>query len=102
MTPGELRGSTATETGDDGRLVLLFPPVLFSFSCFIGAMQLPPLVPEPVTFEEAAAILDEAATLTRGGPPYVIGAAGWHLAAALDAAGFRVVRAPAPGSQLTL
>ena len=38
----------------------------------------------------------------RGGPAYLIPAAGWQLAAALDAAGFRVVRAPAPGAQLTL
>ena len=63
-------------------------------------MSLLPPLPAPVTFEEVAAILDEAATLTRGGPPYVIGAAGWHLAAALDAAGFRVVRAPTDARQL--
>ncbi len=59
-------------------------------------------VPEPVTFEEVAAILDEAVLQARGGPPYVIGAAGWHLAAALNAAGFHVVRAPTEGRQLTL
>ena len=59
-------------------------------------------VPEPVTFEEVAAILDEAVLQTRGGPPYVIGAAGWHLAAALNAAGFHVVRAPTEDRQLTL
>ena len=59
-------------------------------------------LPEPVTFEEVAAVLDEAAIRSRGGPPYVINAAGRHLAAALDAAGFRVVRAPIPGAQLTL
>ncbi len=63
--------------------------------------MLPPL-PEPVTFEEVAAILDEAVLLARGGPPYVIGAAGWHLAAALNAAGFHVVRAPTESRQLTL
>ena len=65
-------------------------------------MPLLPLVPEPVSFEEVAAILDEAVLRTSGGPPYVIGAAGWHLAAALDAAGFRVVRAPADARQLAL
>ncbi len=59
-------------------------------------------VPEPVSFEEVAAVLDAAVISTRGGPPYVIDAAGWHLAAALDAAGFHVVRAPAPSAQLTL
>ena len=57
---------------------------------------------EPVTFEEVAAVLDEAVLLARGGPPYVIGAAGWHLASALSAAGFHVVRAPADARQLTL
>lgn len=58
-------------------------------------------LPEPVTFEEVAAVLDDAAVRARGGPPCVINAAGWHLAAALDAAGFRVVRAPVSGAQLT-
>ena len=57
---------------------------------------------EPVTFEEVAAILDEAVLQAHGGPPYVIGAAGWHLAAALDAAGLHVVRAPTDTRQLTL
>ena len=41
-------------------------------------------MPEPVTFEEVAAVLDEAAIRSRGGPPYAINVAGWHLAAALD------------------
>ena len=59
-------------------------------------------VPEPVTFEEVAAILDEAVLHARGGPPYVIGAAGWYLAAALSAAGLHVFRAPAQARQLTL
>ncbi len=59
-------------------------------------------LPEPVTFEEVAAILDDAVLMTGGGPPYVIGAAGWHLAAALDAAGLHVVRAPTGRPQLTL
>ncbi len=58
--------------------------------------------PEPVPFEEVAAVLDEAAMQARGGPPYLIPAAGWHLAAALNDAGFHVVRAPADARQLTL
>ncbi len=45
-------------------------------------MQLIQPLAEPVTFEEVAAILDEAALQARGGPPYVSGAAGWHLASA--------------------
>ena len=65
-------------------------------------MPLLPPLPEPVAFEEVAAILDEAVFHTRGGPPYVIGAAGWHLASALNAAGFHVVRVPADARQLTL
>ena len=62
---------------------------------------LPPL-PELVPFEEVAEVLADAARRVPGGPPALIGASGRHLAAALDAAGFRVVRAPAPGAQLTL
>ena len=65
-------------------------------------MRLFPPLSEPVSFDEVAAILDEAVRQTTDGPPYVIGAAGWHLAAALNAAGFQVVRAPADGPQLTL
>ncbi len=61
---------------------------------------LPPQ-PDPVPFEEVAAILDEAAMQARGGPPYLIPTAGWHLASALGAAGFWVVRAP-DSRQLTL
>ena len=56
----------------------------------------------PLRFEEVAAVLDEAVLHARGGPPYVIGAARWHLAAALNAAGFHVVRAPSDARQLTL
>ena len=59
-------------------------------------------LPETFAFEEVAAFLDEAVLLARGGPPYVIGAAGGHLASALSAAGFHVVRAPADARQLTL
>ncbi len=58
--------------------------------------------PEPVAFKEVAAVLDEAVLHARGGPPYVIGAAGWHLASALNAAGFHVVRTPSDARQLTL
>ena len=58
--------------------------------------------PDPVTFEEVAAILDEAALQAHGGPPRLIPAAGYHLATALSAAGFHVVRAPADARQLTL
>ena len=58
--------------------------------------------PEPVAFEEVAAVLEKAAMLTRGGPPCSIPAAGWHLANALSLAGFQVVRAPVAGPQLTL
>jgi len=65
-------------------------------------MPLLPPQPEPVSFEEVAAILDEAAMQARGGPPRSIPAVGWHLAAALDAAGFWVVRAPETGRHLTL
>ena len=58
-------------------------------------MPLLPPLPEPVAFEEVAAVLNEAVLQARGGPPYVTGAAGWHLANALSAAGFHVARAPA-------
>ena len=58
--------------------------------------------PEPVAFDEVAAVLDEAVLYAFGGPPSVIGAAGWHLACALDVAGFRVVRAPSNARQLPL
>ncbi len=65
-------------------------------------MPLLPPIPEPVAFEEVAAILDEAVLQARGGPPCVTGAAGWHLASALNAAGLHVVRAPTDARQLTL
>ncbi len=58
--------------------------------------------PQSVTFEEVAAVLDEAAMQARGGPPYPIPAAGWHLASALSAAGFWVVRAPPDSRQFPL
>lgn len=71
------------------------------FSCLASPMPILPPVPEPVSFEEVAAVLDAAAMSVRGGPPRSICPAGLHLAAALDAAGFRVVREP-DGRQLTL
>ena len=76
--------------------------VLYSFFWLAGFVPIIIPAPEPVPFEEVAAVLDEAAMHARGGPPYMIPAAGWHLAAALNAAGFHVVRAPADLRQLTL
>ncbi len=67
----------------------------------MGMSLLPPL-PEPVAFEEVAAVLDRAALTAGGGPPRLIPFAGWHLANALGQAGFHVVRAPTAGPQLTL
>jgi hypothetical protein len=61
---------------------------------------LPP--PEHVPFDEVAAVLGSAVARASGGPPRLICASGRQLAAALEDAGFRVVRAPAPGRQLTL
>ena len=61
---------------------------------------LPPL-PEPVPFEEVAAALDEAAQRMRGGPMAAVLVSGRHLAAALEAAGYRVVRS-APDRHLSL
>jgi hypothetical protein len=78
------------------------PLVLFLFSEQAFAMPPLPPQPKPVTFEEVAEILDEAAVQARGGPPYLIPAAGWHLASALNAAGFWVIRVPTDGRQLTL
>ena len=65
-------------------------------------MPLLPPIPEPVPFDEVAAVLAHAASRVSGGPPALVSASGRHLAAALDAAGFRVVREPAPGAQFTL
>ncbi len=59
-------------------------------------------LPDPVPFDEVAAVLAQAASRVPGGPPVMVAASGRHLAAALEAAGFRVVRAPAPGRQLSL
>ena len=72
---------------------------LFSFSRFDYGMPSSPLVPqapEAVPFDEVAAVLSDAASRVPGGPPALTGASGRHLAAALDAVGFRVVRALGP------
>jgi hypothetical protein len=58
--------------------------------------------PHDVPFEEVASVLADAACRVAGGPPALIAASGRHLAAALEAAGFRVVRDTEPGQQLTL
>ncbi len=65
-------------------------------------MALLPPMPDPVPFEEVAAVLARAASRVRGGPPSMVTASGHQLAAALEQAGFRVVRDAAPGRQLTL
>jgi hypothetical protein len=72
------------------------------FSCLHAPMPLLDPLPDPVPFEEVAAVLARAATRVGGGPPAMVTASGHHLAAALEAAGFRVVRQEAPGPQLTL
>ena len=58
--------------------------------------------PEPVPLEEVAAVLAHAAARVPGGPPAMITASGRQLAAALQDAGYRVVRDQAPTCQLTL
>jgi hypothetical protein len=58
--------------------------------------------PEPVPLEEVAAVLAHAAARVPGGPPAMITASGRQLAAALQDAGYRVVRDQAPTRQLTL
>ena len=57
---------------------------------------------DPVPFEEVAAVLADAASRVPGGPPALIGASSRQLAAALEAAGFQVVRRASPSAQLTL
>jgi hypothetical protein len=61
-----------------------------------------PAEPEPVSFEEVARVLAEAITRTGGGLAGVIPASGRHLASALDAAGFQVMRKAETNAQLTL
>ena len=72
------------------------------FSCLAVDMPILPAIPEPVPFDEVAAVLATAAGRVRGGPPALIEASSRQLAAALEAAGFRVVREAAPSRQLTL
>ena len=57
---------------------------------------------EPVPINEVAAVLEQAASRVPGGPPALIGTSSRHLAAALEAAGFRVVRDLTATEQLTL
>jgi hypothetical protein len=57
---------------------------------------------EPVPFDEVAAVLSSAAARASGGPAGIICANGRQLAAALEDAGFRVIRANPLGPQLTL
>jgi hypothetical protein len=64
-------------------------------------MKLLPPIPEPVPFDEVAAVLDAAALRARGGPMAAVTISGRQLAAALEAAGFAIVR-PAPDQQMTL
>ena len=66
------------------------------------APLLPPVSAEPVPFDEVAAVLAAAAARVPGGPPALIGASSRRLAAALEQAGFQVVRRGAPDAQLTL
>lgn len=61
-----------------------------------------PPSPEPVPFEEIAAVLAEAASRVPGGPPALIGASSRHLATALVQAGFEVMRRVRPDRQFTL
>ena len=61
-----------------------------------------PCIVEPVPADEVAGVLAEAASRVRGGPPAYVAVSGHQLAAALQLAGFQVVRVPAPGAQLTL
>ena len=59
-------------------------------------------LPDPVPFDEVADVLANAAARVSGGPPALVTASGRQLAAALETAGFRVVRDAAPDGQLTL
>jgi hypothetical protein len=64
-----------------------------------------PMIPpglEPVPFSEVANVLTEAVQRATGGPMFVALAHGRDLTAALENAGFTVVRAPRLHPQLTL
>ncbi len=65
-------------------------------------MTLLPPEPEPVSFEDLAAVLAQAILRLPGGPPCATAATGRYLAACLHAAGWRVVRDAASARQLTL
>lgn len=58
--------------------------------------------PEPVPFDKVGAVLADAASGVRGDPPALIQASSRQLAAALELAGFKVVRQTTPSAQLTL
>jgi hypothetical protein len=64
-------------------------------------MPLVPPLPDPVPFDEVADVLDRATLRARGGPMAASLVTGRQLAAALDAAGFEVVRIR-PSAQLSL
>jgi hypothetical protein len=64
-------------------------------------MSLLPPLPDPVPFDDVAAVLGDAAAGVRGGPPAVVTATGRQLAGALGRAGYRLVREE-PAPQLTL
>jgi hypothetical protein len=57
---------------------------------------------EKVPLSEVADVLTEAVRRSSGGPIFVAMAHGRDLAAALEFAGFTVVRPPPPRPQLTL
>jgi hypothetical protein len=65
-------------------------------------MTLLPPLPQPVPFDDVATVLAEAASRVPGGPPALVTASGKHLAAALEAAGFLVVREAGTHLQLSL
>jgi hypothetical protein len=59
-------------------------------------------IPDPIPFDDVAAVLADAVRRVPGGPPTLVTASGRQLAAALEDAGFRVMRSAAQGEQLTL
>ncbi len=66
-------------------------------------MTLLPRTPEPVPLADVAAVLADAIRAASvGGPMAVITVQAIHLAAALEQAGFTVIRPASPSAQLTL
>jgi hypothetical protein len=66
-------------------------------------MALTPPIPEPVPFNEVAeVVLADAVARAGGGPAGLIVASGVHLAAALEAVVWRVVRDAPDTAQLCL